>query len=119
MHFDVAVVGVRLAGQQGFQLAVPGSSLERAQRLLGLGDDFRFPFGLAEREQFDGVGKLALERLDCLDIVGEPRAFAHQGLRVFGVVPEIGAFGACVQCLETARRGIVVKDAPSAVPATA
>ena len=47
------------------------------------------------------------------------RAFAHHHLRRDRVVPEIGGLGAGVQFVETVLRGIGVKDASSAAPATA
>ena len=46
-------------------------------------------------------------------------ALAHDLLRGFGVVPEVGVLGAGVQLGKAARGGIDVKDASSAVPRTA
>jgi hypothetical protein len=46
-------------------------------------------------------------------------ALAHQFLRLAGIVPQIRILGERVQLIKAAGRGIVVKDASSAVPATA
>ena len=48
MDFEVAVVGVGLAGQQRLELAARDFGLELAQRRLGLGDDALILLGLAE-----------------------------------------------------------------------
>ena len=46
------------------------------------------------------------------DDLFELRALAAQGLRVFGVVPDLGAFQLPVYFLETFDLGIEVKDTP-------
>jgi hypothetical protein len=42
------------------------------------------------------------------------RAFAHDALRLGGIVPEIGIFGKRVQLIKARQRFVEVKDASSA-----
>ena len=120
MDFDEGVVGVGFARQQRLDLPALGLDLDRLELvdafLLGGG----IAFHLAEFDESDGVFEIALELAS-----SEPSrsssvgALAHQLLREFGIVPEIGVFGFGVQFREAARRILDVKDASSAVPRTA
>ena len=65
------------------------------------------------------VVELLLDAADGGELVLERVALAHHALRARLVVPEIGVFGLFVQLGEAALRGIDVKDASSAVRATA
>jgi len=46
------------------------------------------------------------------------RPFAHDRLRLAGIVPEVGVFGQRVQFIQTGESVIEVKDASSADPMT-
>ena len=63
------------------------------ERRLGLGDDRRVAFRLAQFDQFDSVGDLALDAAVAGDRVIEPSALAQQFLRRGRVVPQLGVFG--------------------------
>jgi len=119
MHFDIGVVAVRFACEQGFDLTAARLCDEPLQRLdaflLGRG----VILALAELDQRDGVVELALEASDGAQAILELVALAHELLRNVRIVPEIGVFGFGVQFREAARRCIDVKDASSAVPRTA
>ena len=119
MDLEIGVVGISLARQQGFELGFVGFAFQRLQRLLGFRDDAGIAFGLAHLDQFEIVGKARLEAAQASDRFLQPGAFAHQGLRVFGVVPEIGVFGFRRQFVIAPEGCIPVKDASSAVRATA
>ena len=53
MDFEIAVVGVGLAGQQAFQFQLGGLLLQRQQGVLGVLDDGFVAFGLAHLDQLD------------------------------------------------------------------
>jgi hypothetical protein len=88
-------------------------------RGLALGDRRLILFHLAELDQRERVLDVAFELGDSLDLRLELGAFAHQLLRVLGVVPEVGAFGKRVQLRQASLCDIPVKDASSAVRSTA
>ena len=95
------------------------SSCSALERRLGLGDDRLVALGLAELDQLDLVGELALEPLDGGDRVVELLALAHDLLRALGRVPEVRVLGGGVQLVEAALGAIPVKDASSAGSAPA
>ena len=74
---------------------------------------------LGEFDQRHRVVQLALEACGGAEPILELGPLAHDLLRGFGVVPEIGIFDLGVQFGEAAGRGIDVKDASSAIPWTA
>ena len=119
MDFDIGVVAVRLARQQRLELAALALGLQCLEEIDAFLLGRRIPLHFAEFDKRHGVVKLALDFGERTDPVFQHRAFAHQLLRGFGVVPEIGIFGFGVQFRETARSGLYVKDASSAVPWTA
>jgi len=53
---------------------------------------------------------------DAVDGLVQQRAFAAQGLRARGVVPDVGAFEFAVYFFQTLFLGVVVKDTPEANP---
>jgi len=63
--------------------------------------------------------ELALDPLQCIELIVQRIALAHHALRAGLVVPEIWVFGLFVQFGETPLRGIDVKDASSAAAPTA
>ena len=119
MDFDIGVVGVGLARQQRLELAALALRLQRLQRARPSALGRRVALGLAEFDQRRRVVEVALNLGERAQPVLEHRALAHQLLRGFGIVPEVGVFGFGVEFGEPARRGLDVKDASSAVPRTA
>ena len=119
MDFQIAIVGVGLAGQQRFQFRRRRTALEGRQRRLGLGHHLGVVLGLAQFDQVDAVGQFLGDLVDRLDPGFQTIALAHQGLGLVRIVPEFGAFRLGVQLLEFKNGIVVVKDASSAVPTTA
>ena len=74
-------------------------------------------FGQAD--QFDRIVHVGLQPLHRLDLSGQMIALAHHLLRGGGVIPQRRVLGAVIQFGEAALGGVPVKDASSAVPATA
>ena len=119
MDFEIAVVGVGLAGQQRFQLAPRHFHLQALERGFRLGDGFVVLLGFAQLDHGELVGEFLLDAADGIEPIVERVALAHHALAARRVVPESGILGFFVQLGEAARRGIDVKDASSAAAATA
>ena len=119
MHFQITIVGVGLAGQQGFQLGRVGPAFQGVQHGFRFGHDVAVVLGLAQFDQLDAVAQFALDVVDVLDPALKAVALAHQGLGLVGIIPQFGIFRLGVQFLELEDGIVVVKDASSAVPMTA
>ena len=50
MHFEIAVIGVGLAGEEALELAPRRLGAQLFERRLGLGDDGGLAFRLAQRD---------------------------------------------------------------------
>jgi hypothetical protein len=118
MHFEIAVVGVGLAGEQAFQLAPGRLRAQPLERRFGVGDDGVVALGLAELDQLELLADLAFDAPITVDRLVEPGALAQQLLGRGGIIPQVGVFDLCVQLSETASGGLPVKDASSAAPTT-
>jgi hypothetical protein len=118
MDFEIAVIGVGLAGQQAFEFASSGFGPQPLERRLGLGDDGVLALALAQLDQLARLVDLALDAPVAADRLVEPGALAQQLLGCLRIVPEVRVFGLRVQFGKAPGRGVPVKDASSAVPAT-
>ena len=118
MHFEIAVVGVGLAGKQAVELTPGGFSAQLIERRFGVGDDRVITLGLAKLDQLAGLFNLALDPPVATDRLVEAGALAQQLLRRSGIVPQLRILGLRVQLGEASGRGLPVKDASSAAPAT-
>ena len=119
VHFEEGVVGIGLAGEQGFEFAPRDVGSQFLQRRFGVGDGLFVFFGFTELDHGELVVELALHAADGLEPVLERVALAHHALGARLIAPEGGVFGFLVQLGETALRGIDVKDASSAATSTA
>jgi hypothetical protein len=118
MDFEIAVICVGFARQQAFELASRRLRAQLLERRLGLGDDCGFALDLTKLDQFEGLFDLALDPPVAADRLVEPGALAQQLLRRRGIVPQLRILGLRVQLGEASGRGLPVKDASSATPAT-
>ena len=118
VHLEVGVVAVGLARQQRLDLLAARIRRQLAQRGLAFLDGGLVLLGFAELDQRDGIVEVALELLIGVDRSLQRLALAHDLLRGLRVVPELGVFGALVQLGQALLRGIPVKDASAAAPAT-
>ena len=118
MDFEIAVVGVGLAGKQAVELTPGGFSAQLIERRFGVGDDRVITLGLAKLDQLERIGDLALDPPIAADRLVKPGALAQQFLSRGGIIPQVGVFDLCVQLSETASCGLPVKDASSAAPTT-
>jgi len=92
--------------------------VQRLKQLLGVGDDALVALRLAEFDQFDRFGEVALDAAVTVDGFLEPVALAQDLLRPVRIVPEFRVLGTVVQLGETPVRDVPVKDASSAAPTT-
>ena len=77
-----------------------------------------FRSGLAKLDQLAGLFDLALDPPVAPDRLVEAGALAQQLFGRSGIVPQLRILGLCVQLGEASGRGLPVKDASSAAPAT-
>ena len=118
MHFEIAVIAVGLPGEQAFELAPRRFGAQFFERGLCIGDDASLALGLGEFDQLEGIGNLPLDAPIATDRLVEPCAFPQQLLRRLGIIPKAGIFRLRIQLGKTPGRGLPVKDASSAAPAT-
>ena len=118
MNLEIAVIGVGLARQQAFEFASGRFGPQPLERRLGLGDDRVLTLVLAQFDQLARLVDLALDAPVAADRLVEPGALAQQFLGCLRVVPEVRVFRLRVQLGKAPRRGVPVKDASSAAPAT-
>jgi hypothetical protein len=74
-------------------------------------------FQFRELEELGGADEAFAQRADADDDLLERGALAAEGLRVLGVVPDLGAFQLPVYFFETFDLLVEVKDTPGANPA--
>jgi hypothetical protein len=118
MDLEIAVIRVSFARQQAFELASCRLGAQLLERRFGLGDDCSFALGLAKLDQLEGLFDLALDPPIAADRLIEASALAKQRLRRCRIVPQLRILGLRVQLGEASGRGLPVKDASSAAPAT-
>jgi hypothetical protein len=114
MHFEIAVVGIGLAGQEALDLAALRLLVQSFEQFLGIGDDGLVALFLAEFDQLDRFGEVALDAAVAVDGFLKPVALAQDFLRLLRIVPEFLVLGTVVQLGETPVRDVPVKDASSA-----
>jgi hypothetical protein len=118
MHFEIAVIGVRLAGKEAFELAPRRFRAQPLERSFGIGDDGRLALVLTHLDQLEGVGDLPLDPAIAADRLVELGALAQQLLCRSGIIPQPRILGLGIQLGETAICSLPVKDASSAAPTT-
>jgi hypothetical protein len=118
VDLEVAIVGVGLAREKALELASGRLGAQPLECGLGLGDNAGFALALAQLDQLEGFLDLALNPPVAADRLVEAGAFAQQLLRARRVVPQTRILGLRVQLGEAPGRGLPVKDASSAAPAT-
>lgn len=114
MDLEIAIIGVGLAREQAFELALGDLGTQRLELALGLGDDAGVALRLAELDEFELLVELTRDLAIAADRAIELVALAQQRLRRRRLLPEIRIFGLGVQLVETTRRIVPVKDASSA-----
>ena len=116
MDFDISVVAIGFARQQRLELAALAFGLQAFEKIDAFLFGRRIAFHFAEFDQRHRVVEIALDFGERADAVFQHGALAHEFLRGLGIVPEVGVFGFGVQFGKTARGGLDVKDASSAIP---
>jgi hypothetical protein len=119
MHFKVAVVGVGLAGKQRLHFSARDIGFEALERCLGVKNRLLIVLGFAELDHSKLIVELLLNATDGIKLILKRSALLHHALRALLVVPEIGIFGLPIKLNKARTRLIDVKDASSAVRATA
>jgi hypothetical protein len=119
MNFEVAIIGISLAGQERLELA-PGDldpqSLERGFRFTNC---FFVLLRFTEFDQGELVFKLLFDATDCFQLIVKRIALPHDTLRARLIVPEIRVFRLFVQFGQAPHGNINVKDASLAAALTA
>jgi len=69
-------------------------------------------FAFGQFQQLGRFGQAVEDGIDAANGLFQQRTFASQVLRVFGVVPDIGAFQLPRYFFKTLLAGVVVKDTP-------
>lgn len=118
MHFNIGVIAVRLARQQGFNLHAFCLGGQRRKRRFAFGHHIIIALGLAKFDEFDMFVHLVFKPLTGLDGVFQPRAFLHFGLRCLWVIPQLRVFSELIQRVQLFKRVVPVKDASAAKPMT-
>ena len=118
MHFQIGIIAVSLARQQGFDFHAFRFRRQIGQRRLALSDDIRIALGFAKFDEFNMLIHLVFKLSAGFDGVFEPRAFLHFGLCRLRVVPQFRVFGELVQRVQLFKRVVPVKDASEANPMT-
>jgi hypothetical protein len=119
MDFEITVVRIGFARQQGFEFTARHFAFELAQRLFGVGDGLDVILALAELNHHALVAEFLLNAAKRAELILQRVTLAHHALRARLIVPKIGILGFAVQLGKAAVRGIDVKDASSAVRSTA
>ena len=118
MHFEIAVIGVGLAGEQALELAPRRFRAQLFERRFGVRDDGRLALGLPHLDQLEGVGNLPLDPAITVDRLVQLGALAQQLLCRRGIIPQPRILGLSIQLGEAAVCSLPVKDASSAAPTT-
>ena len=93
MNFEERVVAVRLARQQGLDLAALHVREHGLEGFLALTDDLGVVLAFGELDHGQVIVKLALDAADRAELILERIALAHQLLRPLRIVPQRGVFG--------------------------
>ncbi len=93
--------------------------MELAQGSFGLGDDRVVLLSLGQLDELAIVRELPFKIRENTQIFLHASPLAHDALRGFRIVPQVGIFGEAVQFFEARFRPLGVKDASLAVPTTA
>ena len=101
VDFDVAVVGVGLAGQQAFDLAPLRLVGQRAQRRRRLGDHRRVALGLGELDQFQRVGDIGFELAHALH---RPASRLRSRISFCAAAASFHSVGSSARLFSSARR---------------
>ena len=119
MHFEIAVVGIGLAGKQRLKLLPRRLILQFLERGFGFGDDGLIFLRLAEFDQPELVIELALDPADAVELIFQRGALLHH---LCARAASFQSSGSSASLFSSARRIfelIEVKDASSAARATA
>ena len=108
VDFEEGVIAVGLTVQQGLKLFLGGLGPKRLDRRLGVLNDLFILFHLTQFDQLNIVAEIGLDGLIGLDGIDQQLPLAHQFLRVFGIVPQVGVLDAGVEFLQPMRRGFIV-----------
>jgi len=100
VHFQIGVVAVGLAGQQGFQLGAGGAILDAAQLFAGVFEGGFIAFLIGHIGQHDAFFQISLQRTDAVDLGFQTRAIAADSLSLFRVVPQGRILDPCIQLIE-------------------
>ena len=115
MDFEIGIVLVGLAREQGLDLAACSLGLNGTNSLFGIGNNGGIAFRLAHFNEHNGIIKICFETPDRRETIFKLGPLAHEFLRVLRIVPEFGAFDERVEFAQSACGGIDVKDASSAI----
>jgi hypothetical protein len=105
-------VGIHLAAEHAPEFQCPHRGFQPRDFLFDVGDGRGIVFRLRQLEQFAGIGELGAGGIQLRQVGDQPRAFASQFLRAFGVVPDILLFQLADDFLQAFLLRVVVKETP-------
>jgi hypothetical protein len=112
VDFDIGVVGVGLAREQGLDLVLFGARGENAERSHGFIAQRRIAFHIGEFDQFGGVSAFLFDRTRRGDRLVEAAAFAHHLLRRARIVPQRRVFDLGIEFVEPPHRAVPIEETP-------
>ena len=89
------------------------------QRCLRVGYDRGVALGFAKLDQANMILDVLPDAAERLEAVLQRGALLHQAAGALGIIPQVGVFSEVVELGEAGARVVDVKDASSAVRATA
>ncbi len=111
MDLEIAIVAVRLARKEAFELLPPRFGFEPVERVLGLGDDSFVRFAFGKCDQLESIVELIFEMPIPLYGLRQPRALFEDLLRLCRIVPKTRVRGFPIEFGEPQGRILPVKDA--------
>ena len=103
VYFDERVIAVGLAGQQRLDLLGGGLLADIGESFFRFADNLGILLGFAEFDQVDIVRQSGFQRLITINRVGQLLAFAHDLLRVGGIVPKGRVLGTRIKLFKPVR----------------
>ncbi len=110
MDFDIGVVAISLARQQGLDLVLVGAVGQLGERFEAFLDSRFVVLHLTQFDELDRIGLLRRDILDRADRGLKPAAFLHYRLGFLGIIPQLGILDPSIQLVEPAQRAVPVQE---------
>ena len=108
VDLEESIIAVGLAIQQRLKLFFRRLRRKTLERGLGIGDDLRILFHLAQFDKLDIVRKVGCDPRHRIKGIDQGLTLPHKLLRALGIVPEVGVFNARIEFLKPVLRRLPV-----------